>query len=67
MSYEFVPLVPQGWQCPVCGAVYSPSTPMCYNCNGNKKSYTVSSGTYVATNLEEYKKQLDENEISKSE
>lgn len=29
--------VPQGWQCPVCKRVYSPTVPMCYYC-GNKKS-----------------------------
>lgn len=26
---------PQGWICPKCGRVYSPSTPMCYFCSGN--------------------------------
>lgn len=26
---------PQGWVCPKCGAVYSPSTPSCWNCKGN--------------------------------
>lgn len=24
----------QGWQCPICGRVYSPSTPMCLFCGG---------------------------------
>lgn len=24
--------IQQGWQCPVCRRVYSPSTPMCYVC-----------------------------------
>lgn len=27
----------QGWQCPICKRVYSPSTPMCYYC-GNSSS-----------------------------
>ena len=36
---------PLGWQCPVCGAVYSPTTPMCYNCTGKTKTYTVSTKT----------------------
>lgn len=27
---------PQGWQCPICGAVYSPQTPACWYCNGQK-------------------------------
>lgn len=22
----------QGWQCPICGRVYSPTTPMCFYC-----------------------------------
>ena len=30
----------QGWQCPICGAVMSPYTLSCVNCNGQK--YTVS-------------------------
>ena len=25
---------PQGWQCPVCGAVYAPTTPACFRCVG---------------------------------
>jgi uncharacterized OB-fold protein len=24
--------VSQGWQCPVCKSVYSPTTPMCFTC-----------------------------------
>lgn len=37
------PILPQdnlfvnkGWQCPICGGVYSPTTPMCFYC-GNKE------------------------------
>lgn len=26
----------QGWECPKCGAVMSPSTSCCVNCRGNK-------------------------------
>ena len=32
------PILPQdifvnkGWQCPICGRVYSPTTPMCFYC-----------------------------------
>ena len=44
------PILPQdslfcnkGWQCPICGRVYSPTTPMCFYC-GNK-----SESTQVAT------------------
>ena len=30
----------QGWQCPICGRVYSPFTPMCYYCGGEQKIET---------------------------
>lgn len=40
------PILPQdnlfcnkGWQCPICGRVYSPTTPMCFYC-GNKPEST---------------------------
>lgn len=36
---------PQGWQCPVCGRVYSPSTTMCFYCN-NSPTNTNSNGTF---------------------
>ena len=26
---------PQGWQCPVCKRIYSPSTPSCTYCNSS--------------------------------
>ena len=26
--------IPQGWECPKCGRVYSPSTTMCFTCVG---------------------------------
>lgn len=32
MSYEFQGFAQQGWQCPVCRRVYSPTTSMCYYC-----------------------------------
>ena len=37
---------PQGWQCPICKRVYSPTTPMCWYCGGADK-------TEVATSAEE--------------
>ena len=45
MSYEFVGFAPQGWQCPVCGAVYSPAIMQCLNCVGWKATNTTSSTT----------------------
>lgn len=35
---------PQGWQCPVCGRVYSPTTPMCFYC-GNMETITTTNFT----------------------
>lgn len=42
----------QGWQCPVCGRVYSPFTPMCYYCRGEQKIETsTGTDTQVKTRL----------------
>lgn len=35
-------VTPKGWECPKCGRVYSPSTPMCLYCGGT--TITVSAG-----------------------
>ena len=43
-EWHSVDFAPQGWQCPVCKRVYSPTTPMCYYC-GNGTPCTVSSTT----------------------
>lgn len=39
--------VPQGWQCPICKRVYSPTTMMCMYCGGEgaMKTYTTTSAT----------------------
>ena len=42
---EYSAPIPQGWQCPVCKRVYSPSYPWCNFC-GNEKTETV---TYYKT------------------
>ena len=39
---------PQGWQCPICGRVYSPSTTMCLFCGRSDITYT-STGTELKT------------------
>ena len=31
-------LVQQGWQCPCCSRIYSPTTPMCFTCGGPTKA-----------------------------
>ena len=43
MYSSFDGFAPQGWQCPVCRRVYSPSTTMCYYCGGQ----SVSTVTYT--------------------
>ena len=57
MSYDSR-FIQQGWQCPVCGAVYSPMTMACMNCTGWKVSNTVSEGTKEVMSVEEYLKDL---------
>lgn len=29
---------PQGWRCPICGRVYSPTTPMCFYCSNKENT-----------------------------
>lgn len=36
--------IQQGWQCPVCKRVYSPSTPMCFFC-GKIVNVSMTTGT----------------------
>lgn len=43
---ELTPFVPQGWQCPICGRVYSPTTMFCLCCGG-KQVTKVTTRTYV--------------------
>ena len=64
--YDMTQYIPQGWQCPVCGRVYSPSFPFCTVC-GNQEAVTT---TNVTTNeykpidelVKEWKKMLDKAE-----
>lgn len=43
---ELKPVVPQGWQCPICGRVYSPTTMFCLCCARNE-IMEVTSETYI--------------------
>ena len=36
MSYSFEGFAPQGWQCPVCKRVYSPTTPIWWYCDNGE-------------------------------
>ena len=55
-NWDIIGTAPKGWQCPVCGAVYSPTTPMCYNCTGRTATttYASSTGKTVSTRTESY-------------
>lgn len=43
--------VQQGWQCPLCGRVYSPWTSMCHYCGGDSKTFTVTTVPEKGTTL----------------
>lgn len=36
--------IQQGWQCPICKRVYSPSTPCCFYCGDNSTTTTNTNG-----------------------
>ena len=38
-DYQKIP-PQQGWQCPLCGRVYSPTTMMCLYCGNREESVT---------------------------
>ena len=44
MSDYNINFIPQGWQCPICKRVYSPSTTMCYTCGNEKFSVATTTG-----------------------
>jgi hypothetical protein len=37
--------IQQGWQCPICKTVYSPTTSMCFFCNPNSNKTTTTTAT----------------------
>lgn len=39
--------IQQGWQCPVCKRVYSPTTTMCYYCGNEKIDTTTTPGETI--------------------
>lgn len=44
MNWPNQMMVPQGWQCPCCGRVYAPTTPMCFTCGGQQTVTTGGTG-----------------------
>lgn len=51
----------QGWQCPICGRVYSPTTMMCLYCGNGKESIST---TYleVLQIIDKYKAESEDEE-----
>lgn len=47
---------PEGWRCPVCGRVYSPTTPMCFYCSNKEVTYRSGTSTDDSQWWEEYLK-----------
>lgn len=45
MMYDTPMFAPQGWQCPICHRVYSPSTFTCYYC-GDRETTMATNTTY---------------------
>jgi len=44
-DFFYQQLPQQGWQCPVCLKVYSPSTPMCFTNHNNMTTLTTTATT----------------------
>jgi hypothetical protein len=40
--------IPQGWECPKCKRVYSPTTSMCSHCPEHTQGYTSSGTTSIS-------------------
>ena len=50
VDYSEPSFAPQGWQCPICKRVYSPSTPMCLSCgNTEVRTTTTYTENYLTT------------------
>ena len=56
----------QGWQCPLCGRVYSPTTLMCYYCGGQTKT-TTHTGAILNFNSEIFEQMIKNAEENKDE
>lgn len=46
--------VQQGWQCPICKRVYSPTTIMCLYCGDTKYNTTTDIESVKYSNIEKY-------------
>ena len=61
-NWNDISFVQQGWQCPVCGAVYSPMTMACMNCTGLKVTNRTSTTTGDA-DIDVFRKYLNHSAI----
>ena len=57
MSCEFEMFAPQGWQCPICRRVYSPTTPMCYYCGNGVVTTTTTTNIKTPKTEEDFTKE----------
>ena len=44
--------IPQGWECPKCGAVMSPTTTVCVNCKGQPQITVATNISYLKDEVE---------------
>lgn len=42
---------PQGWRCPICNRVYSPSTPMCFYCSNKETTISTTNTSGIIDKL----------------
>ena len=50
MTVEFKGMAQQGWQCPVCKAVYAPWVAVCFNCKQSVKYAVTTTPSMVREN-----------------
>ena len=65
MTYNENLFIPQGWQCPICKRVYSPTTSLCLYCgNEHHKTNTITLETQgIFGNMRDFtQKEREENE-----
>lgn len=66
-NWDEIGFAPQGWQCPICGAVYSPMTMQCFNCTGWKISNMTDSTTKGDADIDIYSRFLKHKEMQNDE
>lgn len=46
-------LINQGWECPKCSRIYSPTTPMCLHCVPSRVETITTTGAATANSIKE--------------